>query len=360
MFILVVTSKQTIVKLHFFLLLLLCFTVDSCKSTADPAALFEIQLEGRKKQFQNGEVVGVAIKNKKEKEIQKVAYQLDGEDLNVNNGKINLKVRALGSKVLTAKIDYEGNSVEIKKKIRVLANKAPEIYRYEILNTFPHDKKAYTQGLEFHGDTLFESTGNPSNVSQSVLRKLNFRTGEIYQEIELDNSVFGEGLTVINGKVIQLTWRSGIGYVYDQTNLEQLDTFRYGQSKEGWGLCNDGTTLYKSDGTEKIWLLDPETLTEQGYIETVTNTSIFNKANELEFIEGKIYANVWQKDSMMIIDPDSGAIEGVINFGGLKDSVEQHEDLDVLNGVAYHPERKTLFVTGKNWDTLFEVKIIKK
>ena len=343
-----------------YVLLLLLFIVNSCKSTADPTKFFEIQLEGRKKEFQNGEVVGVAIKNKKEKEIQNVAYQLDGDEIQVNNGKITLDVSTLGSKVLTAKVDYEGNSVEIKKDIRVLASKAPEIYRYEILNTYPHDKKAYTQGLEFDGDTLFESTGNPSNVAKSVLRKLNFRTGEIYQEIVLDRAVFGEGLTLINGNVIQLTWKSGFGYVYDQSNLEQKSTFNYGKSREGWGLCNDGNVIYKSDGTERIWLLDPETLSEQGFIETVTNKSIFNKANELEYVDGKIYANVWQKESMMIIDPKTGAIEGVINFGGLKDAVEQHENLDVLNGVAYHPERKTLFVTGKNWDTLFEVKIIKK
>lgn len=360
MFNLVPTSNKKIVRPQFLLLLLVLALLDACKSTADPAALFEIQLEGRKKEFQNGAVVGVAIKNKKEKEIQKVAYQLDGNDLIVNDGKIALEVATLGSKVLTAKVDYEDTSVEIKKDIRVLANSAPEIYRYKILNTYPHDKKAYTQGLEFVGDTLFESTGNPSNVSRSVLRKSNFQTGEIYQEIELDKTVFGEGLTLINGNVIQLTWQSGFGYVYRQSDLELKNTFSYGNSKEGWGLCNDGAVIYKSDGTEKIWRLDPKTLAEQGFIETVTNKSIFNKANELEYVEGKIYANVWQKESMMIIDPNTGAIEGVINFGGLKDTVEQHEDLDVLNGVAYHPERKTLFVTGKNWDKLFEVKIIKK
>ncbi|TFG74403.1 MAG: glutaminyl-peptide cyclotransferase, partial [Flavobacteriales bacterium] len=134
----------------------------------------------------------------------------------------------------------------------------------------------------------------------------------------------------------------------------------YGNSKEGWGLANDGENLYKSDGTEKIWLLDPATLVEKEFIETVTDKSIFNKANELEYVDGKLYANVYQKESMMIIDAKSGAIEGVINFGGLKDKVTQHELLDVLNGVAYHPERKTFFVTGKNWDKMFEVNIVKK
>ncbi len=125
-------------------------------------------------------------------------------------------------------------------------------------------------------------------------------------------------------------------------------------------LTNNGEKILKSDGTERIWFLNPETLAEEGYIETVTNKSVFNMANELEYINGKIYANVYQKPSVMIIDAQSGAIEGVINFGGLKEKVTKHAELDVLNGVAYHPERKTFFVTGKNWDKMFEVKITKK
>ena len=347
-------------RIHIILFLLATFLVDSCGNSENPSKLFEIQLEGRKKQVQHGDALGVAIKNKKEKEIKNVTYFLDGNEIKLDNGKISFTSPTLGSKTLKVKIDYDDTSVEIEKNIRILAKSAPQVYTYKVLNTYPHDKTAFTQGLEFSGDTLFESTGNPSNVSKSVLRKLNFETGEVYKEIDLDKSVFGEGLTLIDYKVIQLTWKSGLGYVYNQSNLEKTGSFSYGESKEGWGLCNDGKIIYKSDGTEKIWKLDPETLTEQGYIETVTNKSIFNKANELEYSNGKIYANVWQKESMMIIDPKTGAIEGVINFGGLKDRVEQHSNLDVLNGVAYHAERNTFFVTGKNWDKLFEVEIVKK
>ena len=157
-----------------------------------------------------------------------------------------------------------------------------------------------------------------------------------------------------------MSWQSGLGYVYNKSNLSEIETFSYGKSKEGWGLCNDGEKIFKSDGTEKIWILNPKSLVEEDYIETVTNKSVFNKANELEYVDGKIYANVWQKESMMIIDATSGAIEGVVNLGGLKKQVTQHPKLDVLNGVAYHPTRKTFFVTGKNWDKLFEVRIIKK
>jgi len=353
-------SILPIMRIQVIFFLLATLLVDSCGNSEDSTKFFEIQLEGRKKQVQNGDVLGVAIKNKKEKDIQNVTYFLEDEEIETSDGKITFVSPTLGSKSLKAKIDYEDTSIEVEKSIRILAKNAPQVYTYTVLNTFPHDKKAFTQGLEFSGDTLFESTGNPNNVSKSVLRKLNFETGEVYEEVDLDKSVFGEGLTLINGKVVQLTWKSGLGYIYDQANLEKTGSFSYGQSKEGWGLCNDGEVIYKSDGTEKIWKLDPETLTEQSYIETVTNKSIFNKANELEYAKGKIYANVWQKESMMIIDPKTGAIEGVINFGGLKDRVEQHANLDVLNGVAYHPERKTFFVTGKNWNKLFEVEIVKK
>jgi glutamine cyclotransferase len=329
----------------------------SCGGPKDPAKLFDIQLEGQKKQFQKNDIVGVSIKNKNDLTINKVEYFIDGELIPHTNGKLNFNVERLGNKVLIAKIDFEDTSVDITKKIKILAEKSPEIYTYKILNTFPHDKTSFTQGLEFKNDTLYEGTGHRG---ESVLRKLDFKTGKVLQQVNLDDSVFGEGLTVLNDKVFQLTWQSGIGYVYNKSDLSKIETFSYGKSKEGWGLCNDGEKLFKSDGTEKIWILNPENLAEADFIETVTNKSIFNKANELEYVDGKIYANVWQKESMMIIDAKSGAIEGVINFGGLKSKVEQHSKLDVLNGVAYHPRRKTFFVTGKNWDKLFEVNIIKK
>jgi glutamine cyclotransferase len=174
----------------------------------------------------------------------------------------------------------------------------------------------------------------------------------------LERQYFGEGITIMGDSLYMLTWQSNTGFIYDANSLERLGSFNYGDSREGWGLCNDGTQIYKSDGSAKIWKLNPLTLRETGFIETVTNTSIFNKANELEYVDGKIYANVWRKPSMMIIDAATGVIEGVVNFGGLRDKVTQHPELDVFNGVAYHRERETFFVTGKNWDRLFEVRII--
>ncbi|MGN7513962.1 MAG: glutaminyl-peptide cyclotransferase [Allomuricauda sp.] len=331
----------------------------ACGGNADPAKNFSIQLENKSIQ-QNGQL-GVALKNKKGIEISDLHYYIDDKEMPVENGKLTLDLSTLGNKTLVAKFKIEEQNVAVEKDFRLLAAAAPEVYTYEIVNSYPHDTGAYTQGLEFHEGTLYESTGKKG---ASTVRKVNFETGEVLQQIDMDASVFGEGITIMNDKLYQLTWQSGLGYVYDISNLEKIKNFTYGKSREGWGLCHDDEKIFKSDGTEKIWFLDPETLEEQGYIETVTNKSIFNMANELEYVDGKIYANVYQKESMMIIDATSGAIEGVINFGGLKSKVKKGPEWDegnsVLNGVAYHPERETFFVTGKNWDKLFEVEIRKK
>jgi glutamine cyclotransferase len=342
-------------KLNLFFIFPLFFL--ACDGTPNPSKLFEIQLEGNQTEFQKNQVVGISVKNLKNKEIEKITYTLDNQDITLTNNKITLNQSELGAKTLTAKVSFDGETVEISKGIKLLAEHAPEIYTYEILNEYPHDMDAYTQGLEFHNDTLYESTGKKG---KSSLRKIAYKTGEILKKIDLDNTYFGEGITILNDKIYQLTWQSGVGFIYDLKDFKKIDSFKYNQSKEGWGLCNDGQKIFKSDGTEKIWFLNPETMAEEGHFETVTNTSIFNKANELEYVDGKIYANVYQKESMMIIDAKSGAIEGVINFAGLKEKVTQHQNLDVLNGVAYHPQRKTFFVTGKNWDKLFEVNILKK
>ncbi|MCM4168346.1 hypothetical protein KCTC52924_03914 [Arenibacter antarcticus] len=342
-------------KVNFLFLIPLFFM--ACGGNSDPNQLFEIQLDGKRSEFQQNELINISIINKKEVKIDQVTYHINNTEIKPVDSKIKLNLPQLGAKTISANISFNGSTVEISKNIKLLAEKAPEIYTYEIVNEFPHDQTAYTQGLEFYKDTLYESTGKKG---QSSLRKVDYKTGQVLQKIALEDHYFGEGITILNDKIYQLTWQSGVGFIYDLTQFKKIDSFKYDQSKEGWGLCNDGTKIFKSDGTEKIWFLNPQTMAEEGYFETVTNTSIFNKANELEYVDGKIYANVYQKESMMIIDAKSGAIEGVINFGGLKDKVTQHKDLDVLNGVAYHPERKTFFVTGKNWDKLFEVNIRKK
>lgn len=327
----------------------------ACGGEKDPANLFQIELDGRKNTFAQNDSIMLRIKNRKDFAIENISYSINGQSLPYSDGAIVLNTSSLGNQLLKASFTFDGAAVEIDKKIKVLSSTAPKLYTYKVINEFPHDIKAFTQGLEFYRDTLYESTGRKGT---SFLRKVEFTSGKILQETALDATYFGEGITVLNNTVYQLSWQNRTGFLYDAATLKPKGKFQYGESREGWGLCNDGKKLFKSDGTEKIWLLNPKTLQEEGYIQTVTNKSIFNKANELEYVDGKIYANVWQKESMMIIDAKSGAIEGVVNFGGLKKKVTQHDQLDVLNGVAFNPNRNTFFVTGKNWDKLFEVEII--
>lgn len=327
----------------------------------NPSSLFEIVLQENKKTVKHGEELGVTIKNRKDKEITNISYSIDDKQMPLAENMLQFATTKLGKRSLKAQISYEDQTVEISKDIIILASKAPEIYSYTIINEFPHDTTAYTQGLEFYNDTLYEGTGKNG---RSFLRSLNYKTGEVLKQVDLDKSYFGEGVTVLGDKIYQLTWRSGIGFIYNLKDLKKIDNFNYGSSKEGWGLANDGKKLFKSDGTEKIWFLNPSTMQEEDYIETVTNASVFNRANELEYVNGKLYANVYQKPSVMIIDAVSGAIEGVVNFSGLSDRVTKTKNWvdsdNVLNGIAYHPQRETFFVTGKDWDTLFEVKIHKK
>jgi glutamine cyclotransferase len=298
-----------------------------------------------------GDTLKLTVKNPKKLNIKSISYHLDGED--IDDTKI-LSDISLGEKLITAEVNYDDETETITKTIQVYNNIIPSIYEYEIINTYPHDITSYTQGLEFHDGKLFESTGQRK---ESKLRKVNFETGEVLKNINLEDQYFGEGLTIINKKIYQLTWQAKTGFIYDVDSFEKLSSFKYGKSKEGWGICNDGNRLYKSDGTEKIWILNPENLTEEGHIEVYTEKGKIPSLNELEWIEGKIFANIYQRNGVVIINPKTGGVEGVIDFKPLRELVTQHANLDVLNGIAYHPERKTIFVTGKNWDKLFEVRI---
>ena len=163
----------------------------------------------------------------------------------------------------------------------------------------------------------------------------------------------------MNNKIYQLTWKEKIGFVYDVNTFDQINSFEYNKSLEGWGICNDGSKLYKSDGTEKIWLLDPDNQKEDGFIEIYTNKNKVVGLNELEWVNGKIFANRYLFDGIAIINPNNGGIEAVINLSSLKNMVTKHEKLDVINGIAYNVKRNSIFVTGKMWDKIFEIRIKK-
>ncbi|CAI8165872.1 MAG: Uncharacterised protein [Bacteroidota bacterium] len=264
-----------------------------------------------------------------------------------------------GEQQVKAIIKTENDVKEVTKNIRVFASTKPKFYTYKLIKTYPHDINAYTQGLEFVGDTLYESTGQ---YGASSIRKVDFKSGKVIQKLPLDNAYFGEGITSINGKIIQLTWKKKLGFVYNSSDLTLEKSFKYTKSPEGWGICTDGTWLYKTDGSQKLWRLNPTTFEEVDSKDIVTHNTYLSKVNELEYVNGLIYGNTYQfnKDVVVIIDPKTGIVQGVVDFSGLKKRVSQHNRLDVFNGIAYHPKRNTFFVTGKYWDKLFEVEIIEK
>ncbi|MEZ4802833.1 MAG: glutaminyl-peptide cyclotransferase [Gelidibacter sp.] len=311
---------------------------------------FSITTNAEKNTIQLGETLKLSLKNPKNISVQSVSYQMNGKDIS----ETFIVDSKLGEQTITAKVNYEDTSEEVSTTITVLNNEAPKIYAYKIINEYPHDITSYTQGLEFHNGELYESTGQ---YGESKLRKVDYKTAEVLKNLNLTNQYFGEGLTILNDKLYQLTWRENTGFIYDVNTLEKTGTFKYGKSKEGWGLCNDGTSLYKSDGTDKIYTLDAANLIEQEFMQVFTNNGKIASLNELEWIDGKIYANIYQRNGVAIINPKNGAVEGVIDFSPLKEKVTQHPELDVLNGIAYNPETKTIFVTGKDWDKLFEVEV---
>jgi len=315
---------------------------------------FSIKTNTEKGNISNNEILNITLENKKNHPIDSVIYTLNGKRIKESS---TLNTTKLGKQTIEAIVYFNNEKQTTNTTITILNSDTPKIYSYKIINEYPHDIKSYTQGIEFFNDTLYESTGQ---YKESKLIKLDYKTGNVLKSISLDDDYFGEGLTILNDKVYQLTWQEDIGFVYDVNSFNKLSTFKYGNSKEGWGLCNNDTTIYKSDGTEKIWLLNPGTLVEQEYIQVFTNKGKIIGINEMEWIEGEIFANRYQKDGVAIINPKNGAVIGVIDFSPLKKMVTQHDGLDVLNGVAYNPKTKTVFVTGKRWDKLFEVEIIDK
>lgn len=331
----------------------------SCgNDSEDPDTNYALEISGGKNEFQLGESVQAQVKGDKDS----VVYFLGGQRLEKTIGTENLiytfRNEKLGKWNLVAHIYRNGKSTEKQQEITLFNDTAPVTYTYEIVNTYPHATDAYTQGLEFYNNELYESTGH---YGSSSLRKVELQTGEVLQKIDIASTFFAEGITILNDKIYQLTWKEGKGFIYDVESFEKTGEFQYGESKEGWGLTNDGSKIYKSDGTEKIWLLNPQNLSEEGFIQTVTHRTISTQLNELEWVNGMIYANTYQKDGVAIIKPANGAIEGIINFSGLRDQLGNKEDLDpvndVLNGIAYNKETGKLYVTGKDWDTLFEVVI---
>ena len=223
---------------------------------------------------------------------------------------------------------------------------------YEVVNSYPHDRTSFTQGLLWHQGDLYESTGQ---YGQSKLRRLEFPSGKVLRETRLSPELFGEGLALVGNRLIQLTWTSHRGFVYDLSSFSPLQEFSY--DTEGWGLTYDGKKLILSDGSSDLSFLDPETFKSAGKLAVKMNGLPIRQLNELEFIEGEIWANVWQTDFILRIDPSSGLVTSFLDLGGILSSTDRTGQDAVLNGIAYDAEHKRILVTGKLWPRLFEIKL---
>jgi glutamine cyclotransferase len=285
----------------------------------------------------------------------RLASKTDASVVDINTSKMSL-----GNRLITARIYRNGSPEEISTNIIVKSNLIPEKFTYKVLQVFDHDTSSYTQGLEFHEGYFYESDGgNTPETGYSSLRKVVPATGKVVQKLDISHDIFAEGLTVIDNKIIQLTWQNNVGLVYDKATFKQTSEFPYQNSRQGWGLCSDDKRLYKSDGSNLIYFLNRDNYREEGYIEVFDQNGPVEELNELEMIAGKLYANVYQTNRIVIINPNTGQVTGEIDMSDLLPAIYNYPGTDVLNGIAWDSKGKRLFVTGKRWAKLFQVQIIK-
>ncbi len=237
------------------------------------------------------------------------------------------------------------------------ANKSTDtpVYSYKVINTYPHSTDSFTQGLVFDEGTLYESTGLNG---QSAVKIVDLETGKTVKSYDIADKYFGEGITVVGNKIIQLTWRAKKGFVYDKKTLKLLRTFKY--DTQGWGITYDGKYIIMSDGSDVLYFMDPRTFKVKGTLDVYHENGKVGKLNELEYIDGEIYANIWGEEKIARINPKTGQVTAWIDLSGLLSKEDKKNRIDVLNGIAYDAENKRLYVTGKLWPKIFEIEVTEK
>lgn len=276
--------------------------------------------------------------------VQKYTYKLIANDFGIGAKRITLVVK-----------NSKGELFKDERLIRVLSDLIPEIWTYEIISTHPHNLENFTQGFEFSGNQLYESTGQQGG---SKIAKIDLSTGADISKIMLDATHFGEGITILGDTIYQLTWTTNKCFLYNKNTLEILPKdFTY--QGEGWGLCNDGKQLIMSDGTERLTFRNPKTFEVIKTIEAYTHEQPVIRLNELEYIDGLIYANIWMTNNIAIIEPETGRVIGVIDGTSLV-TIGRGEIGDVFNGIAYNKLEDAIYVTGKLWEKIIKIKLNKK
>lgn len=333
--------------------------VVSCKDDAAQSEVLGFKLPEQGQTYGLGEEVKVQLDVPAATKISSVNYLLDGKAVGSKNSQEVFSIKtadlSLGYKLITAVVDNGAKKDTLTINIVLKSAVKPAEFSYKVLNVFPHDTTSYTQGLEYHNGKFLESTGE---YGESTLRWVDLQSGKALQKISVDKQYFGEGSTLMGDKILMLTWKENIGFVFDAKSLKQLGTFPYQNSREGWGLTTDGQQLLKSDGTNRIWFLNARDYKEERYIDVYDNNGQVDQLNELEYIDGKLYANIYQTDKIAVIDPKNGAVERYLNLAGLLPEKDKFDNTDVLNGIAWDAAGKRLFVTGKKWDKLFHIALI--
>ena len=346
----------------FVLVFCLFITFLSCsnKPKRSRKPISTITVQPTKKNYLFGETVSVNVQTKvKNGEIENIQVyyknELLKESKNLNFTVDNIELSLLGSNsfnVIATKTDGVNNSRI--KSIAVISDVVPEKFTYQTINNYPHSKEFYTQGLEFYKGFLYEGTGD--NGSSGIF-KVNLETGNSVQSKLMPDKYFGEGITILNDKIYQLTYRAQKGFVYNLDNFALIDSFQY-KSKEGWGLTNDGTNLIMSNGTHLLTWLNPLDFSILKTIQVANNKGVIANLNELEYIDETIYANIYNTDLIIQIDPKTGKVISEINLKGILNMFTNPTDNpEVMNGIAYDTKTNRLFITGKWWPRLFEIEL---
>lgn len=320
---------------------------------------------GAKTTFRLGEKIPFSVHVKDPSKLEEITISVNGKIfLHSKEQKSDFAVEipadsvGVGQQRITADSKVSGNQYgeHLSSTAYILSDTEPGIYTYKVIRKYPHDTEAYTQGLYLDNGNLYEGTGQNG---KSQLRLWDFKQNKILQSVNLDARYFGEGIAPYKDRIYQLTWRGRVCFVYDKKTLKQIQQFNY--PTEGWGLTFDGKYLVMSDGTQYLYFYDPETFRQVKKIQVADNTGIAERLNELEYINGEIWANVYTTDWVVAIDPATGKITKKIDFSNILTPEEELQpNLDVLNGIAYDSAAGKLYITGKNWPGLYEVQVIEK
>lgn len=347
-----------------FIITILSMTNCAQSSKQSRKPVTSIQLKGSNKNHTIGDILTINLETKiRNGSINKTELFLDGNMLTSSNEtqfsySLDTKNLMVGTHFLkTISTKEDGVIGENFQNFLLLSDLKPEKFGYKIVNSYPHNTAYFTEGLEIHNGYLYESTGQEGG---SYIYKINLSNWKTIKQTKLDDKYFGEGITILNNKIYQLTYKTQIGFVRDLNTFEIIKTWNY-KNEQGWGLTNDGQYLIMSDGTQFITYLDPETLNVIKKIEVCNNKSVVTNINELEYINGEIWANIWMTDTIVKIDSKTGKILAEIDLKGLLNTqlLNQNTQVDVLNGIAYDAEKNRILVTGKFWPKIFEIELVK-